>query len=65
VKYVSDVPAGPVELTDELKESLRTELMTTKTSTAMDAWQAAADIQYSGLLKSYEQVQAESTDTAE
>ena len=59
VKYMSDVPAGPVELTDALKESIRTSLLDTKTSDAMNAWQAAADTQYTGLIKSYDQLQAE------
>jgi len=72
VKYMSDVPAGPVALTDALKESIRSDLLSTKTSDAMNAWQAAADTQYTGLIKSYAELQAESaadttdaTDTAE
>ncbi|MDD3213076.1 MAG: peptidylprolyl isomerase [Eubacteriales bacterium] len=66
VKYMGDVPAGPVELTDELKESIRSSLLTDKNSAAMDAWQAAADIQYTGLLKTVDELQGtDSTDSAE
>lgn len=64
VKYVGDVPSGAVELTDELKESIRASLLADKQSAAMDAWQSAADIQYTGLVKSYDEVAAEE-DTAE
>ncbi len=64
VKYMGDVPAGAVELTDELKESIRASLLSDKQSEAMDAWQQAADIQYTGLVKSYDEVAAE-MDTAE
>ncbi len=59
VKYVGDVPSGAVDLTDELKESLRTSMLSTKTEDAMNAWQAAADIQYTGLLKSYDELQGQ------
>lgn len=57
-KYVGDVPAGPVELTDTLKETIRTELQSAKESAAMDAWQKAAGIEYTGVLKTLEEVQA-------
>jgi len=67
VKYMGDVPAGPVELTDELKESIRSSLLTDKNSEAMNAWQAAADIQYTGLLKTVDELQSADTtdDSAE
>jgi parvulin-like peptidyl-prolyl isomerase len=58
VKYISDVPSGAVDLTDEMKESLRTSMLSTKTEDTMNAWQAAADIQYTGLLKSYDDLQS-------
>ncbi len=65
VKYVGDVPSGPVDLTDELKASISADLLSTKTAAAMDAWQTAADIQYTGLIKSYAQIQSEEGADAE
>lgn len=65
-KYIGDVPAGPVELTDTLKETIRTGLQSTKESAAMDAWQKAAGIEYTGILKTLEEVQAATaTDTTD
>ena len=65
VKYLGDVPSGPVELTDELKESIRTDLLSTKTSAAMDAWQKQATVTYTGLIKSYDELQQEAAATDE
>jgi len=64
-KYVGDVPAGPVELTDTLKETIRTELQSAKESAAMDAWQKAAGIEYTGVLKTLEEVQAATAATTD
>ena len=58
VKYVGDVPAGPVVLTDELKEQIRTTLLDTKNNEMLDAWHNAADIQYTGIVRSVEEIQA-------
>ncbi|HNW88014.1 MAG TPA: peptidylprolyl isomerase [Candidatus Limiplasma sp.] len=63
VKYMSDVPEGPVALTDALKETIRTDLLSTKQSDAMSAWMAAAAIEYTGVLKTVDEVQA-AEDTA-
>jgi parvulin-like peptidyl-prolyl isomerase len=65
VKYLGDVPAGPVDLTDEMKENIRTDLLSSKTSAAMDAWQKQATITYTGLIKSYDQLQQEAAATDE
>ena len=58
VKYVADVPAGAVELTDTLKTSLRDSLTTEKNDAAMSAWQAAANVEYTGIVKSMAEIQA-------
>ncbi len=63
VKYVADVPAGPVVLTDELKEQIRTTLLETKNNEVLDAWHNAADIQYTGIVRSVEEIQAEEAET--
>ncbi len=57
VKYVSDVPAGPVELTDTLKDSIRTALVSDLQNQAMDAWQKAATVEYTGLIPSMDTLQ--------
>ncbi|MGN0747165.1 MAG: peptidylprolyl isomerase, partial [Aristaeellaceae bacterium] len=50
VQYTRDVPAGPVELTDEIKAELREDLLATAENemfnTTMDAWLAAAEVTY-------------------
>ena len=63
VKYVADVPAGPVALTDELKETIRTTLTEELNNTAMDAWQSAATVEYTGLVPSMASLQS-AEDTA-
>ena len=57
VKYISDVPAGPVELTDKLKDSIRTALVSDLQNKAMDAWQKAATVEYTGLIPSMDTLQ--------
>ncbi len=50
VQYVRDVPSGPVEMTDEIRETLRTELLSSKSAgilnAAFEAWIAGLDITY-------------------
>lgn len=50
VCYVRDVPAGPVEFTDELKATITANLVSKKQQTlyanTMDAWLADADVVY-------------------
>ena len=65
VKYMADVPAGPVALTDTLKETIRAGLKTDRDNAAMDAWQKTATIEYVGLIPSMESLQGETaTETA-
>ncbi|MDO4483878.1 MAG: peptidylprolyl isomerase [Clostridia bacterium] len=51
VKYVRDVPAGPVEMTQEIQDELRAEVLATKESdmfnNALTQWETEADIQLS------------------
>ena len=48
--YLRDIPAGAVELTDEMKENFRTELLDEmkdeKLNTALDQWMSEAEIVY-------------------
>lgn len=61
VKYMSDVPAGAVELTDTLKTTLHDSMLSEKNSAAMEAWQKAATVEYTGLIKSMADIQGEAT----
>lgn len=51
IQYTRDVPAGPVELTDELKAALRDEVLATKESElyqeTLAAWKSESEIIYS------------------
>lgn len=51
LQYVRDIPAGPVELTDDLRETLRSTLLASEQSevyyAALESWKAAAEIVYS------------------
>ena len=62
VKYIADVPAGPVAMTDAQRLAKQESLLTTKKndlySAALDSWFAAATIEYSGLVPTMEQLQA-------
>lgn len=60
VQYAGDVPGGPVTLTDEMKETIRTTLQDEKDTAVLDAWRAAADIQYTGIIRTYDEITAES-----
>lgn len=66
VQYTRDVPAGPVELTDEIKAELREELLATAENemfnTTMDAWLAAAEVTYTAEGETFV---SQDTDTAE
>ncbi len=65
VKYIGDVPAGPVELTDDLKALIEQTLLNEKKNEAMDAWHQAADIQYTGIVRSMAEIQGGETATDE
>jgi parvulin-like peptidyl-prolyl isomerase len=68
VQYAGDVPAGPVELTDELKATIHQNLDDDKCNAIMNDWYDNSDIQYTGIIRSVQQIQdaeADTTDTAE
>jgi len=66
VKYVGDVPAGPVALTDSLKETIRGILTEEAKNAATDAWLAGAAVTYTGLIPNMNDLQGgESTTDAE
>lgn len=59
VKYAGDVPGGPVELTAEEADFIRENLLAEKNGVLMTAWHDAADIQYTGIIRSIDELQAE------
>ena len=66
VCYLRDVPAGPVEYTDEIKNTLTQSLMTDKENTLfgekLDAWVSEAEVIYTDAGNAYMQVdQAQAT----
>ena len=70
VQYAGDVPAGPIELTDDLKAVIYQNLYDDKCNAVLNDWYDSADIQYTGIIRSVEQIQdaeaaADETDTAE
>lgn len=69
VKYIADIPAGPIEMTAEQREAKRTELLTSKQNelytATMDQWNQEADITYTGLTPSYADIEAREAAAAE
>lgn len=64
VQYAGDVPAGPVELTDDLKTQIHDTLESEQCDAVLSNWHDSADIQYTGILRSIEQIQADETQPA-
>ncbi len=62
VKYLEDIPGGPVEMTDAQREAKRAELLSEKQNdlynTAIEAWLAEANLQYTGVVTSYKDLVA-------
>lgn len=69
VKYVRDVPAGPIELTDEVRETRRAELLAEKQqelyTSIMNTWREEAAIEYTGVILTVAEVEAAETAAAE
>lgn len=69
VKYIADIPAGPIEMTEAQREAKRTELLTSKQNelytATMDQWNQEADITYTGLTPSYANIEAREAAAAE
>jgi len=58
IKYMGDVPAGPIELTEDMQESIYESLLEEKNDEVLNAWYDSADIVYCGVIRSYEEIQA-------
>ncbi len=69
VKYIADIPAGPIEMTEAQREAKRTELLTSKQNelytATMDQWNQEADITFTGLTPSYADIEAREAAAAE
>ena len=69
VKYIADIPAGPIEMTEAQREAKRTELLTSKQNelytATMDQWNQEADITYTDLTPSYADIEAREAAAAE
>ena len=57
-KYMGDVPGGPIELTEDKAEMIRTDLENTKNNEVLNTWHDSADIQYTGVLRSIDEIEA-------
>ncbi len=60
VKYMEDIPAGPIEMTEEQREAKLENLLTIRReevyTAAVEEWKAAATIEYTGLVMSYDEL---------
>ena len=69
VKYIGDVPEGPVAMTDAQREAKRTELLQSKQNelytATMDTWLGESTIQYTGLIPSMADIEAREAAAAE
>ena len=69
IEYTRDVPSGAIELTDEVKATIRDELQETLHNTvineAYNAWIAQADVQYTEAGAAYQPNLTEDVDDAE
>ncbi len=62
VKYVADVPGGPVEMTAEQRETKREQLLYDRQNelynTTVEQWLDEADVQYTGVVMTVEELEA-------
>jgi len=62
VKYLHDIPGGPVEMTAAQREAKRAQLLYEKQnelySAAVDQWMAEAQVEYTGALLTYDELMA-------
>ena len=62
LKYVADVPGGPIELTDELRNQIYSDLLYEKQNAlyvgSIDTWMAESTITYSGVVPSMAELEA-------
>ena len=62
IQYAGDVPAGPIELTDDMKATIYDTLLSERNAAALEAWYTAADIEYTGVLRSVDEINAETAE---
>ena len=60
VKYMSDIPAGPIEMTEDQRAAKYDSLLTLRKdevyTVAVEEWKAASTIEYTGLVMSYDEL---------
>jgi hypothetical protein len=59
VQYAGDVPAGSIELTADLKAIIRQNLIDDKSNAVLNDWYDSADIQYTGIIRSVQEIQGD------
>ena len=61
VKYIADVPGGPIEMTAEQREAKRASLLATKQNelyvSTMEGWMAESAIEYTGVVPTVDSLQ--------
>jgi parvulin-like peptidyl-prolyl isomerase len=69
VKYIGDVAAGPVAMTDEQRQAKLAQMLEERKTDAfaakLDEWVAASTITYTGVIKTFEELEAASAAEAE
>lgn len=62
VKYLHDVPGGPVEMTEAQREAKRAQLLSEKQNeqytVTIEQWMADANVEYTGAVTTYEELMA-------
>ena len=60
VKYMEDIPAGPIEMTEEQRQYKFDTLLSTRKNevftAAVEEWEAASTVEYTGLVVSYDEL---------
>jgi len=60
VKYMSDIPSGPIEMTEDQRAAKYDSLLTLRKdevyTVAVEEWKAASTIEYTGLVMSYDEL---------
>ena len=68
VKYIADVPGGPIEMTDAQRTAKRESLLQTRQdelyTTTLEKWMAEAEITYSGVTPSIGELEAAQAEEA-
>lgn len=60
VKYMEDIPAGPIEMTEEQRQAKYDSLLAARQdevyNAAVEEWESASTVEYSGLVISYDEL---------